>query len=95
MTTASDSQNAVVTVVGLDKAGIIAKVATLLADENVNIIDVSQTLMGDIFTMSMLIDGTNVSDFTDLQEKLTALGQTLGLEIRMQREAIFKAMSQI
>lgn len=87
---------AVVTVVGQDKPGIIAGVAANLAQHQVNILDVSQTIMDDIFTMSMLVNLTQLDkQFNLLQDDLNALGERLGVEIHTQREEIFKAMQQV
>jgi len=87
---------ALVTVVGKDHPGIIAKVASALAEHDANILDLSQTLMDDIFTMSMLVDVTATNDnFADLQATLELVGQGLGVEVHTQREEIFNAMSQV
>ncbi|QEA58372.1 ACT domain-containing protein [Leuconostoc koreense] len=87
---------AVVTVVGKDKPGIIAGVANTLADHNINILDVSQTIMGDIFTMSMLINLEELEgQFNVLQDDLNKLGTNLGVTIHTQREEIFDAMSRV
>ncbi|WP_273706705.1 ACT domain-containing protein [Leuconostoc mesenteroides] len=87
---------AVVTVVGKDKPGIIAGVANTLADHNINILDVSQTIMSDIFTMSMLINLEELEgQFNVLQDELNKLGTDLGITIHTQREEIFDAMSRV
>lgn len=87
---------AVVTVVGKDKPGIIAGVANTLADHNINILDVSQTTMSDIFTMSMLINLEELEgQFNVLQDDLNKLGTDLGVTIHTQREEIFDAMSRV
>lgn len=86
----------VVTVVGKDKPGIIAGVANTLADHNINILDVSQTIMSDIFTMSMLINLEELEgQFNVLQDDLNKLGADLGVTIHTQREEIFDAMSRV
>ena len=87
---------AIVTVTGKDTTGIIAKVCTLLADRNVNILDISQTVMQEFFTMTMLIDleKSNCS-VTEVAEDLEKLGKTIGLVIRTQREDIFDMMHRI
>ncbi len=87
---------AIVTVMGVDKTGIIAKTSTLLADNEVNILDITQTILQDFFTMVMLVDveKSKVS-FKELSDKLEALGQELGLEIRIQHEDIFNSMHRI
>ncbi len=87
---------AIITVIGKDKIGIIAQVSTLLAENNVNILDISQTILQDNFTMIMLVDLEAISiSFSDLNEKLKAKGNTIGIEIRIQREEIFDAMHKI
>lgn len=87
---------AIVTVTGKDTTGIIAKVCTCLADNNVNILDISQTVMQQYFTMTMLIDLENSEkDITVLSEELAALGKTMGLVIRTQREDIFDLMYRV
>lgn len=87
---------AVVTVMGKDRTGIIAETSTLLAENNVNILDITQTILRDIFTMVMLVDIKNSSvEFKPLSQKLSALGEKLGLEIRIQHEDIFNSMHRI
>ncbi|MBP1628381.1 MAG: hypothetical protein H6Q00_2856 [Holophagaceae bacterium] len=84
---------AVITVLGCDRVGIIAGVTAVLAESGTNILDISQTLMGEIFTMIMMVDAT--VDCRELQEKLSAKGKELGVEIRLQREDIFQSMHRI
>ncbi|WP_349582886.1 ACT domain-containing protein [Leuconostoc citreum] len=87
---------AVVTVIGKDKPGIIAGVSNTLAEHNINILDVSQTIMSDIFTMSMLINLEKLDEeYNKLQDDLNGLGKQLNVEIHMQREEIFNAMSRV
>ena len=87
---------AVVTVVGKDKPGIIAGVSNTLAEHHINILDVSQTIMSDIFTMSMLINLEKLDEeYNKLQDDLNGLGKQLNVEIHMQREEIFNAMSRV
>lgn len=87
---------AVITVIGNDKVGIIAKVSALLSESNVNILDITQTIMQDIFTMVMITDVSDVNiGFTDLVDKLADLGKEMGLEIRCQHEDIFNSMHKI
>jgi ACT domain-containing protein len=89
-------KRAIVTVVGKDKAGIVAGVSATLADQQVNILDLSQTIMGEMFTMSMLVDITAIDEsFNDLQNALSELAKSLGVEIHTQREEIFDAISKI
>jgi len=87
---------AVITVLGCDRVGIIAAVTAVLAESNANILDISQTIMSDIFTMIMMVDLASSSiDCRELQEKLAQKGKDLGVEIRLQREDIFRSMHRI
>lgn len=87
---------AVVTVIGKDQPGIIAGVSATLAEHQINILDVSQTIMSNIFTMSMLINLEKLDEeYNKLQDDLSDLGQKLHVEIHMQREEIFDAMSRV
>jgi ACT domain-containing protein len=87
---------AVITVLGSDRIGIIAGVTAILAETGVNILDISQTIMQDIFTMIMMADLTNMTtDFGTLQERMLALGKQMGVEIRVQRDEIFRSMHRI
>ena len=87
---------AIVTVVGKDRIGIIANVCTLLAHYQVNILDISQTVMQGYFTMMMAVD-TEKSEipFAELVKKLDAKGEEMGMSIRLQREDIFEAMHRV
>ncbi len=87
---------AIVTVLGQDKVGIIASVCTLLAENNVNILDISQTILQGAFTMVMAVDldASRVS-IGELREKLETLGASMGLSVRIQREELFDAMHRI
>lgn len=87
---------AVVTVVGKDRTGIIAKVSGYLADKTINILDISQTIMQDLFTMIMLID-TKESNIgaAELSADLKGLGEEIGVEINVQHEGLFTAMHRI
>lgn len=88
--------HAIVTVVGNDRVGIIASVCSLLAENNVNILDISQTILHGKFTMVMAVDiGKAKLPLTDLAEKLAKLGESMGISIRIQREEIFNAMHRI
>ena len=85
-----------VTVVGQDKVGIIAAICNKLAGYNVNILDISQTILQGSFTMVMAVDiGAATASFGDLSASLTELGSEMGLSIRIQREEIFDAMHRI
>lgn len=88
--------NAIVTVIGQDKVGIIAAVCTLLAENNVNILDISQTILQGSFTMVMAVDvGTSTQPIAELSRLLDELGKKMGISIRIQREEIFDAMHRI
>ena len=88
--------NAIVTVVGRDRVGIIATICNKLAGFNVNILDISQTILQGSFTMVMAVDvGAATASFGDLSAALEELGGEMGLSIRIQRQEIFDAMHQI
>ena len=88
--------NAVITVVGHDKVGIIARVSTLLYEKNINILDLSQTIMQGNFTMVMLVDvSASTVSFAEISSALTQLGKDMELNIGIQREEIFDAMHTI
>jgi ACT domain-containing protein len=87
---------AIVTVIGKDRVGIIAQVSGVLAESKVNIMDISQTILQDYFAMIMLVDLTDMNfSFSDLSHKLAEKGKTIGVQIKIQREEVFKAMHQI
>jgi len=87
---------AIVTVVGHDRVGIIARVSTLLAEREVNILDISQTVMSEYFTMVMLTDVSRCAiEFGRLREDLNALGKELEMSIRIQHQDIFDAMHTV
>ena len=87
---------AVVTVVGKDRVGIIANVCVALASYNVNILDISQTVLQEYFTMMMVVDVSGCSiPLAELCKEMDAKGQQMGLSIRVQREDIFEAMHRI
>ncbi len=87
---------AIVTVIGKDQVGIIAKVCTFLGTHNVNVLDISQTVLEDYFTMMMMVDASQ-SDvpFAELATLLEKVGKEQGLVIHAQREEIFDAMHRI
>lgn len=87
---------AFITVIGHDRVGIIAGICGYLAEKNVNILDISQTILENNFTMIMLVDASSAAvSFEELSEALAALGQNLEVSIRIQREEIFNAMHRI
>ncbi|MDD3402642.1 MAG: ACT domain-containing protein [Hespellia sp.] len=86
----------VVTVLGKDTVGIIAKVCSYLADNNINILDISQTIVQGYFDMMMIVDVTNIEkDFGDIVEEMNKLGEEIGVNIRCQREEIFAKMHRL
>ncbi|MBO5985992.1 MAG: ACT domain-containing protein [Lachnospiraceae bacterium] len=86
----------IITVVGKDTVGIIAKVCTYLAENGINIQDILQTIVQDYFTMMMIVDmnGTAKS-FGDVADELEELGKSMGLVIKCQKEEIFDQMHRI
>lgn len=86
----------IITVVGKDTVGIIAKVCTYLANNNINIEDISQTIVQEYFNMMMIVDisGSKTS-FDDMAHELDKLGQEIGVKILCQREEIFTSMHRI
>lgn len=87
---------AVVTVVGKDKTGIIAKVSTFLAEKGVNILDISQTILQEYFTMIMLVDISGAKEeLSSLATECAEMGEKIGMSIHLQHEEIFNAMHRI
>ncbi len=87
---------AVVTVIGKDTVGILAKVSAECAAHNANIIDVTQSVMRDMFTMIMLIDISDLSsDFSQLNASLEKLGDEIGMKVHVMHEDIFNSMHRI
>ena len=87
---------AIVTVIGKDSVGIIARVADCLSEHGVNVEDISQTVLQDYFVMIMLADLKKATcTIQDLSKKLDALGTTIGVKITIQHEDIFNAMHRI
>ncbi len=87
---------AVVTVIGRDTVGILAKVASVCAEHNANILDVTQSVLSEMFTMIMVLDITDIRDsFSDLQNALDKLGGEIGMKILTMHEDIFNSMHRI
>jgi ACT domain-containing protein len=89
---------AVITVVGIDRVGIIARITGKLAELGINILDISQTIMGEeaLFTMSMIVDMAGAEKpFVQVRDELVVLGQEMGMEIHVQREDVFRYMHRI
>ena len=86
----------IITVVGKDTVGSIAKVCTYLAESNVNILDISQTIVSEYFNMMMIVDTNNANKaFDELASELAKLGEDIGVNIKCQREEIFSKMHRI
>lgn len=92
----TQQERAIVTVMGMDKVGIIAGVASTLSAHNVNILDISQTILGEFFTMIMIVDIKNSTvSLQMLQDILRGKGEEIGVQINVQHEDIFKFMHRI
>ena len=91
-----EKNTAVVTVLGRDRVGIIAGISNLLAEYDININDISQTILDDIFTMVMIVDLKDVViEKADISDRLKALGDELGVQITIQHTGLFNAMHRI
>lgn len=87
---------AVVTVIGKDKTGIISQVSTFLAERQVNILDISQTILEEYFAMIMLVDLSGATQkLADLAEECKLMGEKIGMSVHVQHEDIFKAMHSV
>ncbi|QWT17957.1 ACT domain-containing protein [Collinsella sp. zg1085] len=92
----TSSHRVVITVLGKNRAGIVAAVANILGKANVDIRDISQSILDDIFTMTMIADMTDAHlDFADLQDELNHAGEAVGVTIHMQREDVFNFMYRL
>jgi len=90
------SDRAIITVLGSDRSGIVAAVAGILASHTINILDISQTILQGIFTMTMLVDlSAATSGFAEIQDRLASLSEQLGVQIVMQREEVFNFMYRL
>jgi ACT domain-containing protein len=87
---------AIITIIGSDRVGIIAGIANVIAEANVNILDISQSVIREFFTMIMMVDlqGATLT-FEELSARLTRKGTELGVRVEIHREEIFKAMHRI
>ena len=86
----------IITVVGKDTVGIIAKVCTYLAENDINILDISQTIVSGFFNMMMITDMNKTSKpFGDISDELAQIGEEIGVVIKCQREEIFDSMHRI
>ncbi|MCD7951281.1 MAG: ACT domain-containing protein [Erysipelotrichaceae bacterium] len=89
-------EKAIITVVGKDQVGIIAKVCTYLADNTINILDISQTILQGYFNMMMIVDVKNAAkEFSVVADELASLGEEIGVTIKLQHEEIFDMMHRI
>lgn len=87
---------AIITVVGKDSVGIIAKVCSYLAENNINILDISQTIVQEFFNMMMIVDMARIAKpFEQVVNELIEVGQALGVQVKCQREEIFDKMHRI
>ncbi len=86
----------IITVVGKDTVGIIAKVCTYLAKNSINILDISQTIVQEYFNMMMIVDmGKMTKSFEEVADELANVGKELGVQVKCQREEIFNMMHRI
>ena len=90
------TNRAIITVVGNDQTGIIATVSTAIAEENINILDISQAFSSGFFILILIVDMSNShSNLKQVQDKLKLIGDKVGLSIKMQHEDVFKVMHRI
>ncbi|HET6420463.1 MAG TPA: ACT domain-containing protein [Geobacteraceae bacterium] len=90
------SSRFVITVIGLDRVGIVAGISRVMAEHNVNIADIRQTIMGDLFTMIMLAEvKSDKFDLAAFQESMSAIGTELGVQVIVQHEDVFRFMHRI
>lgn len=86
---------AILTVIGKDKVGIIAGVSQKLSELEINIVDVTQTIMQEYFTMMMMLEMDKQTDFEHTRQELSKIGEALGVKISIQNEEIFDAMHKL
>jgi ACT domain-containing protein len=88
--------NAIITVVGSDKVGIIAKVSAFLAERNINILDISQTVLSGNFVMMMVVDlSSSLKALEDVKQELADMGESFNVSISMMHEKVFSTMHRI
>lgn len=86
----------IITVVGKDTVGIIAKVCTYLAEKGVNVLDITQTILSGYFNMMMIVDlAASTKSFAEVSNELDTLGESIGVTIKIQRAEIFEKMHRI
>lgn len=88
-------KRAIITVTGIDHTGIVAGISSVLTSFGVNILDITQTIMGDIFVMALLVDISLLEDVTPLVKSLLEEGNRLRVKVSFEREEIFRAMHRI
>ena len=89
-------KKSIITVVGKDTVGITAKVCTYLAENNINILDISQTIVQGYFDMMMIVDMNEAKEkFREVSEELNKIGEEIGVTIRCQRSEIFEKMHRL
>lgn len=92
----NELKKSIITVIGKDSVGIIAKVCTYLAENDINILDISQTITGGYFNMMMIVESAEVTkSFPDMASDLRDLGEKIGVVIQAQHEEIFQMMHRI
>lgn len=94
MSEETKNDRAIISVLGADRSGIVAAVAGLLAERDVNILDISQTILQGLFTMTMLVD-LGGADFSAIQDGLDEISKRLGVQVTIQREDVFKFMYRL
>lgn len=93
---AAMDNRAIVTVVGKDRVGIIAALSSILAEANANIVDISQTILQEFFTMVMIADLSGCTlDLAELQDRLARKGEELGVKVTVQHEKVFGYMHRV
>lgn len=92
---AQTNSRAIITVLGSDRPGIVAAVSGALAEREANILDISQTILQGIFTMTMLVELGESVEFSELKGQLDALSESLGVQITLQREDVFRYMYRL
>lgn len=91
-----DKNLAIITVIGKDRTGIVANVSTALYEENINIEDIMQTIMGNIFVMAMLVDiSKSKKDIKAIRQRLEKVGDKIEMQIQIQHEKIFETMHRL
>ena len=91
-----EKNKVIITVLGKDTVGIIAKVCTYLAENGINILDISQTIVSGYFNMMMIVDlSKSTKEFAVVSEALENVGKDLGVSVKCQREEIFEMMHRI